>query len=710
MFIHYLRRILLIVIVLASLLPMSSAQTSVVIAQEVPQLLEVIVEDPLLHPAYTTCKDSHWYEFNNNRGHKAYLTLNSPTYPTNSGEWRPAIPQAGYYRVEAYVAGHGPITWCNDDQWPIAHDTTDARYTIHNAEGMFLQKVSQYPLSNRWLNLGEYYFTKGTTGYVTLTDLNGEPDYTTTVSFSAMRFTYTRASRPQVYLPLMHYNDPSGRPAPDTGVIQGQGFDACNLPTVAQMQTWWNSSPYSFFGLYLGGIHFASFCTKANATWVQAVHAQGWSFIPTWVGPQAPCSSYRYKISSDPTTAYQQGRQEASSASAAAHEMGITNYSTGGTIIYYDMESFGCGSLECRQAVASFMNGWVERLDELGNYAGGYGARSSYITDWAAIPHVPRDVWIASWYATGYDPYASVYGLTWLEGLWTNHQRIRQYAGEVGNTWGGVSLSIDINVADGMVAMPPAGLLGSLSVTASKDIEYTGWVSASQGWLVSGHKLYWTDNRGASWADISPAAIQLAYFLPTGQGWTLSTSDSPDLILYRNDDQGNSWEKTLISLPDGDWQPLQLQFSSLTDGWIVLQKETSQIFSAGVLLKTNDGGLTWQSHDLPVAGRVSFSSPNDLFLQGSRTGVIYHSHDGGLTWLVDKTITSPSAQSNLPNSTQSSGWETENLGWAISGNGSCSGDKSSQGFTCQTNTLLWQTQDGGKVWDSIPIPAVNPPE
>ena len=106
---------------------------------------------------------------------------------------------------------------------------------------------------------------------------------------------------------------------------------------------------------------------------------------------------------------------------------------------------------------------------------------------------------------TIYDPYATVFGISWLEGLWTNHQRIRQYAGDHNESWGGWTLSIDIDVADGMVAMPPSKPLASPIVTTSPSIEDAGWLSADQGWLVSGNRLYWTNDRGKSWVDISPA-------------------------------------------------------------------------------------------------------------------------------------------------------------------------------------------------------------
>ena len=107
--------------------------------------------DPQLHPAYTTCLTSYWYQFDNNRGHKAYLTLNvhDPADSTNSGEWHPAIPQTGYYRVEAYIPAHGPIAWCSSGNIKD-HDTTNARYTIHHAYGETTVAKSQYPLSNQW--------------------------------------------------------------------------------------------------------------------------------------------------------------------------------------------------------------------------------------------------------------------------------------------------------------------------------------------------------------------------------------------------------------------------------------------------------------------------------------------------------------------------------------------------------------------------------
>jgi hypothetical protein len=693
------KRLPLLVLLIACLVPSSEPPSA--------QSIQVVVEDPQLHPAYTTCPQTYWYPFTNNRGHTAYLTLNTnnPAHSTNYGEWHPVIPQSGYYQVEAYIAGHNPITWCNNQGWPINHDTADARYSVYHAYGVSNRLLSQYPQSNAWLNLGEYYFTAGSSGYVSLTDLNGEAEYSTTVSFSAMRFTFTRLTRPQTYLPLIHHTDPSGKPPPDVGVIQAQGFDACHLPTISQMQTWWNQSPYTFYALYLGGIHVPSFCPIPDAAWVRAVHQQGWSFVPTWVGPQAPCSGYTHKMSSDPSISYHEGRQEADAASATAASKGLTNYGWGGTIIYYDLEPYGVSTPECRLPVAAFMNGWVERLLELGNHSGGYGSSNSYLSDWSTIPNIPNDVWPALWYTNNvYNPNATVYGISWLQSLWTNHQRIRQYAGELNNSWGGVTLNIDIDVADGMVAMPPTKPLAHPIVATSPSIEDAGWLSAEQGWLVASNQLYWTNDRGKSWVDISPAPVQLANLLGGGQAWALSIPNQDQVSLYHSSTQGASWDSLELPLPSGSWWPLQLQFNSPTTGWVVMQKETNQMFSSAILLNTNDGGLSWQTYDLPAAEKINFSSPTEGWLQNHSNGELYHTTDGGITWLATQLAKYPLSVPPLREGTTLSGWQANGLGWSVTSIGSCSGDKSLLNFTCQTNTSLWQTVDSGQNWETVPTP------
>lgn len=159
---------------------------------------QVVVEEPNLTPPYNgeICSCG-WYRFSNNRGHYAYLTLNTnqASLSTNSGRWTPNLPVGGTWRVEAYIPDHAPLTWPCTGQY-ISWDTSDARYSIRHADGTTSRSGNQAPLANAWLNLGEYRFNSGTGGYVALSDLNGETNLSRFVSFSAMRFTLVSTPTP----------------------------------------------------------------------------------------------------------------------------------------------------------------------------------------------------------------------------------------------------------------------------------------------------------------------------------------------------------------------------------------------------------------------------------------------------------------------------------------------------------------------------------
>jgi hypothetical protein len=97
--------------------------------------------------------------------------------------------------VEAYIPEHAAFVWpCT--RRLIPGDTADAHYVIHHAAGAQERRLSQQPLANQWLDLGEYPFAAGQSGYVTLSDLNAEADFTRTVSFSALRFTLVKEPEP----------------------------------------------------------------------------------------------------------------------------------------------------------------------------------------------------------------------------------------------------------------------------------------------------------------------------------------------------------------------------------------------------------------------------------------------------------------------------------------------------------------------------------
>ncbi|RME51722.1 MAG: DUF1906 domain-containing protein, partial [Deltaproteobacteria bacterium] len=230
--------------------------------------------------------------------------------------------------------------------------------------------------------------------------------------------------------------------------MSGQGFDTCEVPTLGQLQNWIANSPYRAVNLYIGGSARACSNHALSADFLRQAGEQGWKFIPTWVGPQAACSGYGSRMSYDPSTAYAQGRTEAENAANVAADLGLSP-----SVIYYDLEAYDTGNTSCRNAAASFISGWTSRLHERGFRAGAYGSGcSSALSDYATIANVPDDVWIAHWIYSSYTSSATVWDAGCVSNtLWSNHQRIRQYAGGHNEAWGGVTLNIDCNVIDGTV-------------------------------------------------------------------------------------------------------------------------------------------------------------------------------------------------------------------------------------------------------------------
>jgi hypothetical protein len=236
----------------------------------------------------------------------------------------------------------------------------------------------------------------------------------------------------------------------------GLGFDTCAAPSVATM-TDWLASPYRVTATYLGGSNWACDYGNFSASWVRQVAAEGWKFLPVWVGPQAPCTTLTGVTTIDPGQAAAQGQQQAASAVAAAQGFGYG----GGTPIYFDLESYDNYDSACSQAVLAFLGGWAQALHAAGYLSGVYSSAATGISDLAgqygtAYP-APDAIWIADWNIepTLTDAYVP-------DADWASHQRVHQYAAPHEETWGGASVDIDSDISDGpaagsAAAAPPGG-------------------------------------------------------------------------------------------------------------------------------------------------------------------------------------------------------------------------------------------------------------
>jgi hypothetical protein len=537
---------------------------------------------------------------------------------------------------------------------------------------------------------------------------------------------------------------------PPSQVIRGnfQGFDRCNVPSIPDMQTWWKDSPYYTINLYIGGSLSHCGNLELDSLWVQQTAKQGWTFIPTWVGPQAPCTTFLDRISYDPQVAYLQGQAEARSAVEASSRIGFL----GGSIIYYDVESYAVAwnNSSCRNAMNSFLQGWTQSLHSMGYRAGSYGAScNSFITEWASISPTLDDIWIASWHLPPqYDPNATVWGASCLsDTLWANHQRIKQYAGDHIETWGGVSMPIDSDVIDGEVSLlpitstqmanPPAMMAPNtiLSLEGSQIKEMQA-LSNGVAWFLNGDHLVWRDASNSTWGRSTlpvkgDQTILDVTFRDGTQGWLAAQDPTTgDISIYATIDSKDRWEKVSSIISSSLASKGSLSFIDDKSGWLALRLQSSSNFSLGELFHTDDGGRTWTELPLPVAGSVLFrTSLSGLLVGGVSGDELFATEDGGKSWAKLPSndqrylsgINGPGAIllnlaaanfENLSGAVLEAQFSDSTTGWAIVQQSACSGEKypaqseknaATNPLQCTIQQLIFETRDGGRIWTQLPL-------
>lgn len=169
-------------------------------------------------------------------------------------------------------------------------------------------------------------------------------------------------------------------------------------------------------------------------------------------------------------------------------------------------------------------------------------------------------------------------------------------------------------------------------------------LSADEGGVLTDTALLFTRDAGASWTDITSDVrldgVTDAFFLSAPRAWLAGVdSDSPDrLVVLHTSDGGASWSQQRVEasvLDSGQvYSRADVHFLDAEHGWLLGKVATSAAFSVGELLRTRDGGATWERLPRPPeAGRLVFIDAQRGFMTGAPVSErLYRTIDGGQSW------------------------------------------------------------------------------
>jgi hypothetical protein len=221
------------------------------------------------------------------------------------------------------------------------------------------------------------------------------------------------------------------------------GFDTCAPPSQAALRAWRRA--FAVVAVYIGGVNAACYDGNLSASWVHRAARLGWSMLPTYVGPQAPCYGYGTRIR--PGRAAREGMAAAQDAAWHAWRLGLPARSP----IYYDMEAYSWRARSCTVAVIAFLSAWTREINAKGYTSGVYSSMGSCISDMQSAAMAAR---------RGFAPPQAIWYALWDDRRELNDARLRwpwgkrskQYRGPHNLTVGGITLNIDTDLVDGPTA------------------------------------------------------------------------------------------------------------------------------------------------------------------------------------------------------------------------------------------------------------------
>jgi photosystem II stability/assembly factor-like uncharacterized protein len=219
----------------------------------------------------------------------------------------------------------------------------------------------------------------------------------------------------------------------------------------------------------------------------------------------------------------------------------------------------------------------------------------------------------------------------------------------------------------------------------SLNLESIYFYNASLGWAVGdAQRIVTTDNGGAAWTieSYSPydasVVFRSVHFIGPNSGWIVG--DAAHIV--RETSSTSGWFSSKINSISDFTRFNKVFFINQTTGWIVGRK-ASLVFSKLEILKTRNGGASWQ---------ITYPDPNvDMGLEAlydiqfineslgwsvGQDGKIIHSSDGGNSWNLQV--------SDVLTTLNSISFVDDSNGWIVGSNG-----------------LILHTTNGGKTGAAV---------
>jgi photosystem II stability/assembly factor-like uncharacterized protein len=249
----------------------------------------------------------------------------------------------------------------------------------------------------------------------------------------------------------------------------------------------------------------------------------------------------------------------------------------------------------------------------------------------------------------------------------------------------GVLLSVAFAVVASLAAFAPAraqdeaeGWRGERRGDAGKDLNTIFFVDRKRGWAAGdGGVIVRTEDEGRTWSRQSVGtkdAVNDIYFLDKEDGYLLAGNR-----IFASTDGGATWRESANFPPAtfGGAEPelYSVRFTSKKRGWIVGSVSRRDTVVDSLVLKTTDGGTSWQRLRVPTKSELinlDFSGDKRGWIVGN-SGVVLHTRDAGETWALQRSGTTSTLYSV--------DFRGDRQGWAVGERG----------------TIL-KTRDGGETW------------